>query len=131
MKTHVEFRSARFPPYEKEEDEINPGRWGKRLAEFLAERLARSGFPSGEIYAEDWGWAIPIENDGFSLWVGCGNYEEHADGFLVFIEPSKPVIRRLWRKISTEVRVTALAAAIESILSREPSVRDLRWWNEG
>lgn len=35
MKTHVEFRSDQFPPYEGEENETNPGVYGKRLAEFL------------------------------------------------------------------------------------------------
>ncbi len=39
MKTHVEFRSAKFPAYDGEEDEVNPGRWGKRLAEYLAMKL--------------------------------------------------------------------------------------------
>ena len=33
MKTQVEFRSDKFPPYEGEEEQINPGLWGKRLAE--------------------------------------------------------------------------------------------------
>jgi hypothetical protein len=33
MKTQVEFRSSKFPPYEGEEEQINPGLWGKRLAE--------------------------------------------------------------------------------------------------
>jgi hypothetical protein len=28
MKTHVEFRSDAFPPYDDEEYEINPGRYG-------------------------------------------------------------------------------------------------------
>jgi len=35
MKTHVEFRSSAFPAYENEEEEINPGLWGRRLAEHL------------------------------------------------------------------------------------------------
>jgi hypothetical protein len=37
MKTHVEFVSNAFPAYPGEEDEINPGIWGKRLAEFIHE----------------------------------------------------------------------------------------------
>jgi hypothetical protein len=34
IRTHVEFRSNKFPPYEGEEEQINPGLWGKRLAEY-------------------------------------------------------------------------------------------------
>jgi hypothetical protein len=35
METHVEFRSNRFPPYDGEEEQINPGLYGKRLAGFF------------------------------------------------------------------------------------------------
>lgn len=44
MKTQVEFRSFKFPPYEGEEYQINPGLWGKRLAEYLVQRLAEKRF---------------------------------------------------------------------------------------
>ena len=33
VKTQVEFRSRKFPPYEGEQEQINPGLWGIRLAE--------------------------------------------------------------------------------------------------
>src|SRR6266849_8909352 len=54
METHVEFRSDRFPPLEGEENLINPDLWGKRLADFLREGLARQGFETKEPIAEDW-----------------------------------------------------------------------------
>ena len=94
MKTHVEFRSDQFPPYEGEDDEVNPGLYGKRLAEFLVRELKPKGFEPLKPVAEDWGWVIPIKNDGFRLSIGCGYYEEHPDGFLCFIEPHKPAIRK-------------------------------------
>ncbi len=74
MKTRVEFRSAKFPAYEKEEDGINPGLWGKRLAEYLSTKLREKGLAVGNIYAEDWGWAIPIEGQPIKMWIGCSNY---------------------------------------------------------
>ncbi len=40
MKTQVEFRSNKFPSYEGEEEQINPGLWGKRLAEYLVQKLS-------------------------------------------------------------------------------------------
>src|SRR5690606_24640503 len=63
MLTHVEFRSSAFPPYESEFDEINPGRYGKRLAEYLAAGLRREGEIVGEPGAEDWGWVVPVAHD--------------------------------------------------------------------
>ena len=73
MKTCVEFRTDKFPPYKGEDEEINPDRWGKRLAEYIEQKLNAKGIKTGEMYTEDWGWALPIENDDFSMWIGCGN----------------------------------------------------------
>jgi hypothetical protein len=44
MKTHLEFTSTEFPAYPGEDKEINPGIFGKRLAEFLAGNLPSHGF---------------------------------------------------------------------------------------
>ena len=128
MKTSVEFRSDRFPAYEGEEDDINPGRFGKRLAEFLAAGLQAYGFVTETPFAEDWGWVVPIKNDGFKLWIGCGNYEEYTDGFLCFIEPHTPVIRKLLKKIDTQGRVEALQKAMDAILAESAGIRAKRWW---
>jgi hypothetical protein len=131
VKTHVEFRSDRFPPYPGEENEVNPGIWGKRLAEFLSAGLKGFGIASREPLVEAWGWMVPIENDAFPLWIGCANYAEYPDGFLCFVEPSKPFIRRFFfRKIPTEAQVLAVTQALDSLLASEPSVRDIRWWTE-
>ncbi len=39
MNTQVTFRSNKFPPYDGEQEQINPGLWGKRLAEYFVEML--------------------------------------------------------------------------------------------
>jgi hypothetical protein len=129
MKTHVEFRSDQFPPYEGEEHEVNPGLYGKRLAEFLVRELAPKDFEPLAPIAEDWGWLIPIKNDGFRLWIGCAN-DERADGFLCFIEPHQPAIRKFpfLRTTDTSRRVGQLQQALDEILAAEPSVREQRWW---
>lgn len=84
MKTQVTFRSAQFPPYEGEEAKINPGLWGKRLAEYLVERLAAKGIVTGEMVAEDWGWYVPVQNEGFKLAICCGHQDGDDDEFLCF-----------------------------------------------
>jgi hypothetical protein len=130
MKTHVEFCSDAFPPYEGEEDEISPGRYGKRLAEFLCQSLKEKGFEPLKPIAEDWGWVVPLKNDGFRLWIGCGNYDEYPDnGFLCFIEPHKPRIRRwlLWT-VDSSARIAALQEAIDQVFSANPAVQDKKWW---
>jgi hypothetical protein len=87
VKTQVEFRSAKLPPYPGEEEQINPGVWGKRLAEYLKERLAETGIATGAIISEDWGRIVPVENAAFDLWIGCGHPDGNDDVFLCFIHP--------------------------------------------
>jgi len=128
MKTHVEFRSDAFPPYPGEEDEINPGVWGRRLAEFVHDGLKAQDFDVIEPAAEDWGWMVEIRNDAFRLWVGCGNLDGEPDGLLLFIEPSTPFVRKFFViKIPTETEVSKVRAALEKILSTEDSITDVRW----
>jgi hypothetical protein len=130
MRTHLEFISTAFPPEPGEDQQVNPGRYGKRLAEFLSEALPRQGFAVSGLYPEDWGWRIDVANGDFPLWVGCGSYEEHANGFLCFIEPSRPFVRRLFRKISTGDTVERLADALQVILERSGKAQQMRWWSE-
>ncbi|MFB3895042.1 MAG: hypothetical protein ACE14V_01950 [bacterium] len=127
MKTYVEFRSDKFPAYEGESEFINPGIYGKRLAEFLAAGLKEQGFEPKEPKPEDWGWYLTIKNKGFRLWIGCANYAEYPDGFLCFIEPHKPKIFRLFRWIDTRLRVEALQQAMDLILSESAGIRDKKW----
>jgi hypothetical protein len=58
--THVEFRSNSFPPYEGEDEQINPGIYGERLAEFIRDGLRNEAFEPSEPFSEDWGWVLPI-----------------------------------------------------------------------
>jgi hypothetical protein len=51
MKTQVEFRSSKFPPYEGEQKQINPGLWGKRLADYFVRKLFEKGIKTEEIIA--------------------------------------------------------------------------------
>ena len=130
MKTHIEFKSSAFPAYEGEEGEINPGCWGKRLAEFIKLKLEEEKIGTEDIYSEDWGVAVPIKNVDFPIWIGCGNSDESKDGFLCFIEPSKPSIRRWFRKIDTTLKVSRVSDALDKILRSHPDIREVRWWSE-
>jgi len=126
--TCVEFRSDRFPPYEGEEAEINPGLWGKRLAEFVRDGLRKEGFDPSELFSEDWGWVVPIRDPQFRLRVCCGRYQEYPDGFLCIIEPHKSFIHRMFKKIDTRDRVSALQIVLDRVLSEESGIRSKRWW---
>jgi len=131
MRTHLEFRSAAFPALPEENETVNPGRFGKRLAEFLAAGLPGQGIAVTGFSPEDWGWRIDLANAGYPLWIGCGNYDEYEDGFLCFIDPSKPFIRKFLTKVSTVETVERVAAAMQAIFESSAKVREMRWWATG
>jgi hypothetical protein len=128
MKTQVEFRAKKFPPYKEEEELINPGRYGKKLAEYWVKMLSKEGYKPGELIAEDWGWKVPVGNPSFSLWVGCGNYDEYSDGFLCFIEPNKPYIRKWFTKVDASEIIGKLQVAMNKILAADKEIKNVRWW---
>jgi len=131
MRTHVEFRSSKFPPYPGEEDEVNPDLWGKRLAEYLKKALQERAIETGDMNSEDWGWVVPVKHDAVPMWIGCGHYQEYDDGYLIFIEPSKPTVRKwLFRKIDTTANVARIADSIDAILNADPEIYAVRWWDE-
>jgi hypothetical protein len=127
MKTQVEFRSNKFPPYEGEEEQINPSLWGKRLAEYLVQKLAEKGIQAHGIIPEDWGWYIPIQNEGFKLALCCGHQNGDDDQFLCFTDPSTPIVKKLFKKIDATAQLSRLTEALQQILSSDPEIRDVVW----
>jgi hypothetical protein len=66
------------------------------------------------------------------MWIGCGHYQEYPNGYLVFVQPSKPLIRKgLFKKIDTTTDVERVTKAIDEILNADPEIRDFKWWDEG
>ena len=127
MKTQVEFRSSKFPPYEDEEEELNPGLWGKRLAEYLVQKLAEKGIATEEMIAEDWGWYVPVCNEGFRLALCCGHQSGDDDEFLCFTDPSTPIVKKFFKKIDATPQLTRLTEALQQILASDPEIRDVAW----
>jgi hypothetical protein len=127
MNTQVTFRSGKFPPYDGEQEQINPGLWGKRLAEYFVEKLKGTGIETEEIIPEDWGWYIPIKNDGFRLAICCGHQDGDADEFLCFTEPSTPIIKKWFKKIDATEQLNSLVAAMDKILRADPEIRNVEW----
>ncbi|MEO0794925.1 MAG: hypothetical protein AAFX93_07180 [Verrucomicrobiota bacterium] len=127
MKTYVQFKSDKFPPYENEEEEINPGLWGRRLAEYLFTHLKEKGIPTEEPIAEDWGYYIPIENKEFRLAICCGHQNGDDDEFLCFTEPRTPTVKKLFKKIDASTQLERITKAMNEIFSSDPEIRELEW----
>jgi hypothetical protein len=125
MRTHLEFRSQQLAGGA---NSINPGIHGGNLAEFLDRRFRALGY-SGGVIEEDWGWMIPLAKQPFKLWVGCASYDEDGE-WLVFIEPSKPFVRRWFGKTDTRPEVEKVATQLEAIVRDAGDATGLRWWTD-
>lgn len=128
MNTQVTFRSSKFPPYDGEEDQINPGLWGKRLAEYLVENLKGKGIETEEPIPEDWGWYIPVKADGPKVAVCCGHQQGEDDEFLCFTDPAKPVVKKLFKKVDVTQHLGPVAKALEDILAADPEITQVEWY---
>lgn len=126
MRTHLEFRSTELLD---DHDNLDLPQ-GNKVAELLRNMLPSAGFKVEGLIAEDWGWWVKLHHDAFPMWIGCGFNPEYEDGFLCFIEPSKPFVRRWLKRIPTEQPIERLATAVESILRETKRVHALRWWTE-
>jgi hypothetical protein len=80
----VWLESNSFLPIGGEEDETNPGVFGKAYAHWLADELRRSGEPVADIFGEDWGWCVMLRYKPYRLFIACSSGEgEH---------PSEPTL---------------------------------------
>ena len=125
MRTHLEFRSPRLSGGA---NSINPEIYGANLAQFLDQRFKELGYTGG-IVEEDWGWMIALASAPFKLWLGCASYDKDGE-WLVFIEPSKPFVRRLFSKTDTRPAVEKVATELETMVRDAGDATGLRWWTD-
>jgi len=128
------FKSSLFEIEPGEDGEINPGIYGRQLANWLRQKLEAGGYPVEEIINEDWGRCLMCQRSPFALWVGVGSVddEEHADGMI----PTKEAVvwhcfavtegglrmRMFGKKNEIEATRAKLDAALQSILRAEPAI---------
>jgi hypothetical protein len=128
MKTHLQFRSTQFDGADSPGNSLNPHIKGEKLAGFLSEAFNAHGY-SGAVIEEDWGWMVDLGHADFPLWLGCASHDEPPD-WLVFIEPSKPEVKRWFKKIDTRQAVGKVADLLEDMLVKQGGASDLNWWTE-
>ncbi len=131
FKTRI-FHSTAEELDESHEEYINPGVYGRQLADFLMAGLQSRGYTIKFRFAEDDGYWQEIEHTrGYDLAVGCANLDDDGSGVVehrVFVHPNRPTIRPfgMWfRKTDVRNDVEALVAAIGEILRAERQISDV------
>ena len=129
------FTSSLFAIEPGEDKEINPGIYGRQLAQWLKEKLEQSGYAVEPVINEDWGRCLVCSREPFRLWVGCGSLSdeddtEHGDGppakedvtWHCFAEAEVPVLKKLFQKVDTGPAVLKLDADLGRILRSDARI---------
>jgi hypothetical protein len=122
----LEFESSAFAVIPGEDEDTNPGIFGKALAQWLGEQLRAAGLPVGDVIPEDFGWCVPVESKPHSLYVACANTGKQPDQWRVFAFAEGGVMARLLGKDKSTESLASLFAAVRRFLESAPSVRGLR-----
>ena len=119
------FESSAFKVIPGEDEETNPGIFGKSLATWLAEQLQSAGFSTGPVIAEDFGWCVPVDSGPHSLFVACASTGESSDQWCVFAFAEGGILARLRGKDRSAESVALLFAALRRCIESAPDVRGL------
>ena len=124
------FTSNLFSVEPGEDEEINPGRYGRQLALWLREQLEKRGYNVEPVIAEDWGRCLMLSRKPFLLWVACGNVDESMEEdssnnriiWHCFPSAEVPLLKRLFTRPDTAAALSKLDADLHAILIAEPAI---------
>lgn len=123
---HFIFESSAFPPVPGEDEETNPGIFGRGLSEWLAEELRSAGYEVKRLVAEDFGRLIEVAQPGCKLYVAASSTDDTATEWRVFAFSEFGFLARLRGAPSGAEAVSTLMAALRGILSASSKIRALR-----
>jgi hypothetical protein len=120
------FESSAFAAIPGEDEETNPGVYGKVLAQWLAAQLRASGFSVGDVIAEDFGWCVPVKSEPHSLYVVCASTGETSTQWRVFAFVEGGVLSRFLGKDRSAESLATVFTAVRRCLESAAAVRGLR-----
>ena len=136
MKHSFYFKSSEIKIIDGEDEETNPMRFGKTLAEWISSNLNNVGFKT-KTFPEDWGWRIDCMETPCPIWIGCGNVDEidknnelklHINESVVwhcFIEADIPLFRRWFNKINPTESKDKVAIALAKLLDSNGHITEV------
>ncbi len=123
----LRFQTDFFQPERGEEEETNPGRYGKALAQWLTEKLKERGVAVEGIVPEDFGWVVMVSRKPLKLWLGCGNTDGSSNEWSVFPVAEPSMIQRLFRRVNPAAEVEKLRAHLAELVPSIPGVSNVAW----
>ena len=123
----VTFQTNFFKPIAGEDEETNPGRYGKALAQWLMERLKQRGVAVEGLIPEDFGWVVMLSRKPFMLWLGCGNTDGSTTEWSVFPVAETSTLQRLFKRVDPAPEIERLKAHLSELVLSIPGVSNVVW----
>lgn len=123
----VTFTSDFFKPVLGEDEEANPGRYGKALAQWLSTQLRERGVSVEGVIPEDFGWVVMISRQPLMLWFGCGNTDGSTTEWSVFPVAEASVLQRLFKRVDTASEIERLRTHLSELVPSIPGVANITW----
>jgi len=101
-----------------EDSETNPGVYGKSLARWLAGQLHAAGFPAGAVFAEDFGWCIPVGAKPHAVHVVCAGNGDVPDQWCVFVFTESGFMARLLGNDKSAASLAEVFGAVAAVSNR-------------
>jgi hypothetical protein len=120
----LKFESSAFALIPGEDEETNPGIYGKTLAGWLSEQLRLAGVGAEDVIAEDFGWCVPVKAPPYSLYVACAN-DGAANHWHTFTFVEGGLMDRVLRKDKGAELLASLHATVRRCLESSSAVRGL------
>ena len=114
----IRFESNEFSDVSGDDDQTNPGIFGKTLASWIAGQIG-----GGEPIAEDFGWCVPMPPKS-GLYVACASGDT-PDAWQVFVFEQRPIFAGLFWKKSAGQNVESLFSRVKELLDRSSKVRNV------
>jgi hypothetical protein len=120
------FESTAFAMRAGEDARTNPRIYGEALATWLATRLRARGLDAGDVFAEDFGWCVPVSVAPKGVHVVCANEDERTDRWQVYCFVERGFVDALLRRSDAADALDAVYSAVKGSLSEAPEVQRLR-----
>ena len=121
----LHFESTAFAIRPGEDERTNPKLYGEALATWLAEQLRGRDLYAGEVFAEDFGWCVPVAVGQKGVHVICVNEDERTDRWQVSCFVERGFVDALLRRSDDTDALTTVFVVVKDCLSNAPEVRGL------
>lgn len=123
----VTFTSKFFQIEPGEDEETNPGIYGRHLATWLLDQLRARKIAAQDVFAEDFGWCVTVKTQPLNLYLACSSFDGDSVRWRVFAFAERGPLQWLRRSGDPEMEVKQLQKHLEAMIQSVPDATDVEW----